>query len=171
MKCKKQPLGAKTEIKNVWEVRMDLSLWNKIVCASKVRKKTYSWIVRYCVFELAKVKKLRWTKSMLNIHENIKSSKKDAQHRHMLCLYGADEMLLRNSALILGVTVTQLVRISLLMFIDRLVKGKTSDKRLFWFGIKLFSEICVLRSMKDNMLAMVFHSHRKFSREEYWGFS
>jgi len=69
MRCRKQLFWAKTEIKNVWEVRMDLFLWNKIVCAAEYRKKTYSWIVRYCVFELAQKKNLRWTKKLSKLYD------------------------------------------------------------------------------------------------------
>ncbi|MDH5718687.1 MAG: hypothetical protein OEZ22_13765 [Spirochaetia bacterium] len=173
MKCRKQPLWAKAEIKSVWEVRIDSFVWNKIICAAKARKKTYSWIVRYCVFELTRVKKLRWTRNMLHIHEKLKclTVKDKKQHRHMLCLYGDDEIFLRNSALMLGITVSKLIRLSIAMLIDRVLDGKTSEKNLFRRGIKFFAKINIFRSAKDSLTAMVFHSYKKFLEEEYWGFT
>ncbi|MDH5716456.1 MAG: hypothetical protein OEZ22_02325 [Spirochaetia bacterium] len=171
MRCKKQPLGAKIEIKNVWEVRMDLLLWDKVIRTAKLRKKTYSWIVRYCVFELARKKSLRWTEKLQQIDKEIKSKKSENQHRHMLCLYGDDEFLLRNSALILGITVSQLIRIALELFLNRVLNGKTSDKNLFWRGIKLFAQIKIFRSLKKNNIAMVFHSYIIVEKKQYWGFT
>jgi len=170
MRCKTQPLRAKTEIKNIWEVRIDLLTWDKIIRAARFRKKTYSWIVRYCVFELARKKDLRWTKRLKDSHIRIKNTVKSNQHRHMLCLYGADEIFLRNSALMLGITVTQLIRIALDVFLNRVLEGKTSKENLFKNGIKLFSKINAFRSMKKKNLAMVFHNYYTFMPENYWGF-
>ncbi|MDH5718181.1 MAG: hypothetical protein OEZ22_11170 [Spirochaetia bacterium] len=170
MKCRKQPLWAKTEIKNVWEVRMDLSTWKNIQSTAKIHSKSYSWIVRYCVFQLSNKKNLRWTKKLSNTHKDIKLNKNNKIHRHQLCLYGDDEMLLRNSAMILSTSVSQLIRISIAMFLDRLLKEKTSKENLFWYGIKLFSKIAIFRSVKNNTIAMDFHSHKVFLPKEYWGF-
>ena len=171
MKCNKQPLWAKTEIKNVWAVNLDVSVWEKIQIAAKIHSRSYSWIVRYCVFQLAHRKNLRWTSRMKDIHRNIKQHKSVDIHRHQLCLYGEDELLLRSSAVLLGITVSQLIRISLEMFLDRILKGKVSRKIFFFRGIKLISSIKEFRSMKNNFIAMYFHSYKPFSQEEYWGFT
>ncbi|MDH5718323.1 MAG: hypothetical protein OEZ22_11905 [Spirochaetia bacterium] len=170
MKCRKQPLWAKTEIKNVWEVHLDTFIWKKIKLAAKINRKTYSWIVRYCAFQLAKKKNLRWTTNIIKISKRLREQNNIIKHRHMLCLYGDDEFLLRNSALILRVSVSQLVRISIAMFIERLLKEKVSKDNLFWYGIKLYATIKRFRSIKNNNVAMDFHSHIKFLVEEYWGF-
>ncbi|MDH5717455.1 MAG: hypothetical protein OEZ22_07425 [Spirochaetia bacterium] len=171
MKCRKQPLWAKAKINNVWEVRIDLLTWEKIIYTAKKRKKTYSWIVRYCVFSLLKVKNLRWTKRMQNLNQELKYNLKEKKHRHMLCLYGQDEILLRNSALILGVSVSKMIRLAIAVYIDRVLNGMTSNSNLFWQGIKIYSKIKYFRSMRENYIAMVFHNYKKFLIEEYWGFS
>jgi len=170
MKCKKQLHWAKIEIKNVWEVHLDSSIWEKIVLAAEIHSKTYSWIVRYCVFQLTNQKKIIWTKRIMKIHDNYKNSEFKNKHRHMLCLYGDDEVLLRNSALILGISVSQLIRISIALYLSRLLKKQVSKEDLFWYGIKLFSSISNFRSLKNNFIAMDFHSHKPFSPNEYWGF-
>ena len=171
MKCRKQPLWAKTEIKNVWEVRMDLSTWKNIQSTAKIHSKSYSWIVRYCVFQLAHRKNLRWKARMENLHNKIKKNTAKNIHRHQLCLYGDDEILLRNSAILLGITVSQLIRISIAMFLDRVLKSKVSKKNFFYRGIKVFSEIKSFRSIKNNLITMYFHSLKPFKPEDYWGFT
>ncbi|MDH5721392.1 MAG: hypothetical protein OEZ13_12365 [Spirochaetia bacterium] len=80
MKCKKQPPRAKLEIKNVWEVHLDMSIWKKIKIAAQIHSKTYSWIVRYCVFQLTNKKNLFWNNEMLEFNNSI-SKGKDNKHR------------------------------------------------------------------------------------------
>ncbi|MDH5716973.1 MAG: hypothetical protein OEZ22_04990 [Spirochaetia bacterium] len=170
MKCKKQPLWAKTEIKNIWEVLLDEAIWKNVKLAAKIHNRSYSWIVRYCIFQLANKKNPRWTKNMLGIREKLRARKPKIKHRHQLCLYGVDELLIRNSAIFLGVTVSQLIRISIFMFLNRLLKKKVSQENLFWYGIKLFSNINKFRSLKNNSIAMDFHNYKIFLPSEYWGF-
>jgi len=79
-------------------------------------------------------------------------------------------MLLRNSTLILGISVSQLIRISIAIYLNGLLEKKVSKEDLFWKGIKLYSRIVNFRSLKDNLIAMDFHSHKKFLITEYWGF-
>ncbi|MDH5717133.1 MAG: hypothetical protein OEZ22_05800 [Spirochaetia bacterium] len=170
MKCRKQPHWVKTEIKNIWEVHLDKSIWKKVKLAAKIHNKTYSWIVRYCVFKLANKKSLQWTNELLNINYKLKMNEIQTKHRHMLCLYGDDEILLRNSALILGISISKLIRISIILYLEKFFQNKVNKKELFWYGIKLFSKIKKFRSLKNNLIAMDFHSHKKFLIEEYWGF-
>ncbi|MDH5719125.1 MAG: hypothetical protein OEZ13_00750 [Spirochaetia bacterium] len=171
MQCKKQPAWAKEEIKNVWNVHLDVHIWENITLAAQMHSKSYSWIVRYCVFQLAIMKNIRWSNKLKIIHEKIKRDAPVKTHRHQLCLYGADELLLRYTAIKLKISVSQLIRISLVMFLDRLLKRKVSKNNLFWHGIKLFLGIKDFRSVKNNILAMHFHSYKSYSINQYWGFT
>ncbi|MDH5718526.1 MAG: hypothetical protein OEZ22_12945 [Spirochaetia bacterium] len=171
MKCRKQPLWVKIEIKNIWEVHIDLSVWENIKIAAKIHNKSYSWIVRYCVFQLANKKNLRWTKKMQNINKDLKLISVNEKHRHQLCLYGDDEIFLRTAALILGISISQLIRISIAMFLKRFLTKKVSKENLFWYGIKIFARINKFRSLKENYIAMDFQSYKIFLPSDYWGFT
>ncbi|MDH5717053.1 MAG: hypothetical protein OEZ22_05390 [Spirochaetia bacterium] len=171
MKCNKQPHWAKEEIKNVWDVHLNVHVWENIIIAAEIHSRSFSWIVRYCVFQLLLKKNIRWTNNLKIIHENIKKNISEKTHRHQLCLYGQDELLLRNTAIQLRISVSQLIRISIAMFLDRLLKKKVSKENFFWYGIKIIFEINDFRSMKNNILAMDFRSFKLFSVNQYWGFT
>ncbi|MDH5721481.1 MAG: hypothetical protein OEZ13_12820 [Spirochaetia bacterium] len=171
MKCSKQPKWAKEEIQNIWNVHLNVHIWENVTLAAQMHSKSYSWIVRYCVFQLALKKDIRWSNRLKMIHENIKENPPEKSHRHQLCLYGNDEILLRNSAIVLGITVSQLIRISIAMFLDRLLKKKVSKEDLFWYGIKIVLKIKNFRSLKNKVLAMDFRSFEPYSLNQYWGFA
>ncbi|MDH5721059.1 MAG: hypothetical protein OEZ13_10685 [Spirochaetia bacterium] len=170
MKCNKQPHWAKEEIKNIWNVHLDVYLWENVKLAAQMHSKSFSWIVRYCVFQVTLKKNIRWTNKMNILHKSIKKNASKITHRHQLCLYGCDEILLRNAAIQLKISVSQLIRISLCMFLDRLLKKKVSKENLFWYGIKIIYEIKDFRSVKNKILAMHFRSFKAYSDYQYWGF-
>jgi len=178
MKCNKQPHGlrraslrVKEEIKNIWDVHLDVHIWENVKYAAEIHSRSFSWIVRYCVFQLVLKKNIRWTSKMSILHENIKKNMPKKTHRHQLCLYGNDEILLRNTAMQLRISVSQLIRIALCMFLDRVLKKKVSKENLFWYGIKIIYEIKDFRSLKNKILAMDFRSFKSFSVNQYWGFT
>jgi len=171
MKCNKQPQWGKEEIRNVWDVHLDVQIWDNIKYAAEIHSRSFSWIVRYCVFQLALKKSIRWSNKLKTIHENIKKNPPEKTHRHQLCLYGEDELLLRYAAIQLRISVSQLIRICIAMFLDRLVKKKVSKENLFWYGIKIIHASKDFRSIKNKILAMHFHSLKPFSVNQYWGFS
>ncbi|MDH5717592.1 MAG: hypothetical protein OEZ22_08120 [Spirochaetia bacterium] len=170
MRCKKSPPWIKAKIKNIWEVHIDLSTWKNIKLAANMHNKSYSWIVRYCVFRLTNKKNLIMTNTIKKKNELLKRLKNNKKHRHLLCLYGDDELLLRNSALLLGISVSQLIRISITMFLGKILNKKVSKEDLFWYGIKIFAKIKIFRSDKRNSIVMEFHNYKKFLIENYWGF-
>ncbi|MDH5716571.1 MAG: hypothetical protein OEZ22_02910 [Spirochaetia bacterium] len=168
MKCNKQPQWAKEEIKNVWDVHLDVHIWENIKTAAEIHSRSFSWIVRYCVFQLVLKKNLRWTNKLKILNENIKKNIPGKTHRHQLCLYGDDELLLRTAAIQLKISVSQLLRLSIAMFLDRLLKKKVSKENLFWYGIKIVLEINDFRSLKKKIPAMDFRSFKLFSIHQYW---
>ena len=170
MKCNKQAHWAKEDIKNVWHVHLDVRIWDNIKLAAQMHSRSYSWIVRYCVFQLVLKKNIRWTNKLMAIHENIKKNPPEKTHRHQLCLYGEDELILRFAAIQLKTSVSQLIRISILMFLNRLLKKKVSKENLFWYGIKIILKVKDFRSLKNDTIAMHFHSFRSYSVYQYWGF-
>ncbi|MDH4199833.1 MAG: hypothetical protein OEV66_05555, partial [Spirochaetia bacterium] len=59
----------------------------------------------------------------MKIHSNtVKAREKSAQqyHRHIMCLYGDDEKLIRLAAMRLGITVSHLIRMALYWFLPKL---------------------------------------------------
>jgi len=128
MICRKQlPYLEKrgTPISNLWEIRLSPKLWARVIFAARSKNVSYSWIVRYCVFRLAKRKCLRMFPAMENLSRKIRENQPRAEkcHRHMLCLYGADEKLLRLRALQLGITVSMMVRLALEWFLFKIEKS------------------------------------------------
>ena len=64
MICRKQPpFPIPSPIKNIWEVILAPDVWERIRKAKKLSRTTYSWVVRYCLFQLL---------SDENIKENLK---------------------------------------------------------------------------------------------------
>lgn len=127
MRCKCQPSFLEkrnTKIQNILEVRIEPNVWNNIILAKKKYKITYSWVVRYCALRLAKKKSLRKRKNLDILNKKIQNRRPETKicHRHLLCLYGTDEILLRNAAMILGVTLSQLIRIALELYLGQFIR-------------------------------------------------
>lgn len=62
-------------------------------------------------------------------------------HRHVVCLYGDDARFLALAAMTLRMSVSELIRIALWLYLPRLALGihnrkYVSDAALFWRGIK-----------------------------------
>lgn len=146
MKCKKQPeflIGKPTPINDVWEVRLPRSLFESIQHIARRRKVSYSTITRYCVFRLASHENLRLRRLFQRAQAAIRQSQLEASaiHRHMVCLYGEDVKWLKIAAMALGVSVSELIRIALWLYLplvamDTHSKKHVSARELFWRGIK-----------------------------------
>ena len=151
MRCQAQPNFLKhrpIQITDIWEVHLPLSTWRSIRQLAKKRNRSFSTVTRYCIFRLAEKASLRWfgklQKAQKEIRENLACS--EILHRHMVCLYGEDVMLLRIAALKLRITVSAFIRLSLQLFLPRLATDfhncqKVSDKELFWCGIKRWQTV------------------------------
>lgn len=170
MKCRKQLRFYRVPIASLWEVNLERGLWERVRKAAEYRQCTYSWITRYCVFRLARKKNVRMTTAMEFHSCGIKRQQKKCKnyHRHILCLYGDDEMLLRLTAMKLGVTVSQLIRLALYWFLPKIETLKVRWDAIFYHGTK----ICrFLDFSRTNILQMPFYEvlfYGKWPPENWW---
>ena len=171
----------RVEIPNILEIRLKQDSWERVVRLAGLKKKSYSWVVRYCVFRFIKRQNM---KQYLECTTSAKKQEKYAimqrralehiseedLHRHKLCLYGDDELWIRITAGILHCTMSHLVRLALEWNLDELecmAHGKsTLYHRLafYWLGIKLYSgvelPITVSRTRRIHLI--------RFTDAEYW---
>ena len=150
MQCQKQPAflaGKATPITEVWEVRLPLRLWQAIRQCAAGRKKTLSTITRFCALPLADRGGLRWFPGMRDLLTlDRREYATGPHHRHIVCLYGEDAVLLRLAALRLRISVSAFIRLALRMYLRRLAmenhsKRVVSEEALYWLGIKRWYQI------------------------------
>jgi hypothetical protein len=177
MKCLRQPafLNDKpTPITEIWEVRLPLSLWQKIQRIATVRRKTFSTITRFCVFQLAERAALRWHKQMVELHQQDSREIRESEiHRHMVCLYGEDAKLLRLAALELGISVSAFIRLALRIYLRYLAmdlrSGRAvSDALLFWKAIKRWFKIPTSATNHLSLPARRSYFYQSFPPEYRW---
>lgn len=131
MLCRKQPrflLDKPVPISHLFEVRLAPGHWNRIKLAMWLRRRTYSTITRYCTLRLARKCSLRWTPRLRQAEVRVKDTHGVAleMHRHLMCLYGEDEKIIRLAALELGLTITAFVRLAIELFLPALAMEKHS---------------------------------------------
>ncbi len=170
----------------ILEVRFSDEIWSRVVRVARIRKTTFSWVVRYCLFRL--IKRRKPLKYILNvtIRESLKSNENEnfesvwesairqkkckRFHRHRLCLYGEDELFIRVIAGILNCTMTHLVRFSVeksLSFLEKMLLHPISrfhQIMFYWLGIKLFQDVEIPIS-NTQFTAINFD---RFSDIDYW---
>ena len=151
MKCRKQPpflAGKPTPIEDVWEVHLVGAIWRYLAEIARRRKVSYSTIARYCIFRLAEQKNLKMTSSWQAVHQKNKAqiAGSGQLHRHLVCLYGEDVVLLKLAAIRLGITVSALIRLALVLYLPCLAmenhsKEIVDEQELFLRGIKRWMRI------------------------------
>jgi len=143
---------------NILEIRLKPEVWAKVVRVAKMKRTTFSWVVRYCVFRMIKRKDPR--RSIGNCISYSNSLKFDildrlvretsnvgTLHRHKLCLYEEDEFFIRMSAGLMHCTMTHLVRLALEWYLDDLERQTTNwpsrfhEFAFYWLGIKLYQGV------------------------------
>ncbi|HRP69571.1 MAG TPA: hypothetical protein PLY93_08570 [Turneriella sp.] len=131
------------KIMNILEVHLPPIQWERIVSLAVTRKKTFSTITRYCVLRLARKKNLCWNPVLITAHSKAKGGVQitDKVHRHVVCLYGEDEMLIRLAAMHLRITMSAFIRLSLELFLGHLAMEKqgynfVTDEQLKWQAIR-----------------------------------
>jgi hypothetical protein len=129
MQCRKQPQFLKdkpVQINNLLEVRLAPIHWNRIKIIAFQRRRTYSTLTRYCVLRLARKCSLRWSTKLrqatIVVKEGLAIAKET--HRHMMCLYGEDEKIIRLAAIELGLTITAFVRLAIQLYLPMLAMEK-----------------------------------------------
>lgn len=136
---------SKVAIDNVLEIRVDNEVWKRIMLVSEAKKKSYSWVVRYCLFRL--IKRNLPTKRAPSRNFPGMGATSTPLHRHRLCLYGNDELYIRMTAALHKITMTSLVRWALLSHLSRLERtlhrfdGRFHELSLYWLGIKHYTDV------------------------------
>lgn len=164
------------QVHDLWEVLISSKLWTKIQDLAKKRRCSYTTITRYCAFRLAEKESLRWHHSLKKTH-GIAEAERSATpqpHRHMVCLYGEDVILLRMAALRLGVTVSAFLRLALHFYLPRFYTDTGDRKRisaleLFWCGIKRWKHIPLAALNHSGIPAIRRFAFSSFMPWEWWG--
>lgn len=150
MQCYRQPSflkGKPTPIAEVWEVRLPTRLMDTLRKIAGQRGKTLSTITRFCSLPLADRTKLRWLRHMRSLQKLDKQEYSQGRHhRHLVCLYGDDALLLRLAALRLRISVSAFIRLALRLYLNSIAmenqsKRKVTDDMLYWLGIKRWCRI------------------------------
>jgi len=154
----------KLKVTEQLEIRIRIEHWQNIVQMAKKHRITFTWVTRLCLFRLLdKWKNLDKEILLANLEEKeaMQKSKEKCErlHRHILCLYG-DEIRVRFLAAKLGLTITQLVRIAIILFIASLV-DPIERAELVKQGVKVVASV------------MEFHDNYTkvfFVEGDYWPF-
>ncbi len=178
MKCKSQPRfleNCQVHITNVLEIRLAPIHWNRIKIAAWQRNRTYSTITRYCVLRLARKCSLRWTPKLQAATQGVQRGLRIAKdmHRHMMCLYGDDEKIIRLAAMDLGLTLTAFVRLALELYLSAFAMEKRnrrpiSNLTLTSEGIRFTEEVQIFAENGGGWPYARNLTCIKFPIESYW---
>jgi hypothetical protein len=178
MKCHRQPRfleNKPVQITHLLEVRLAPVHWNRIKILVWQRRRTYSTITRYCVLRLARKCSLRWTPKLGAATQRVKEGLDIAldMHRHVMCLYGEDEKLIRLAAMELGLTMTAFVRLALELYLDALAMVKRNQRPitnddLTWEGIRLTETIQIFAANGGGWPFSRDLSCMRFDIDTYW---
>ncbi len=182
MKCTKQPAfleGKPTPIADVWEVRLPTAQWQKIRARSKERRTTYSTITRLCIFELAERSSLRMRGALEKLCAANRAECQGADlHRHIVCFYGEDVLLVRMAAMRLGITVSAFIRLALKLYLRHFAQDfhsrrsggeRITSELLFWKGIKRWISIAVTPLNEFSLPQSRNYTFASFPPESRWG--
>lgn len=145
MKCVRQPVYLRdkpTPITELWEVHLQERTWEAVRSCAKQRKCSYSNISRYCLFRLIEHQNLKWNRLMSDTKDGLMGqiTRGASVHRHVMCFYGEDLRAVRYAAMVLGITVSMLIRIAIQLYLPRLAmenrSRKVSNEELFKLGVK-----------------------------------
>lgn len=178
MKCRSQPKfleGKPIQITNVLEIRLASRYWIRIQTTAGQRKRTYSTISRYCVLRLARKCSLSWTPKLREARRMVALNAAPAGklHRHMLCLYGEDEKLIRLAAMDLGLTITAFVRLALELYLSRIAMEKhcyrhVSDEQVKREAIRSIQSTDIAATNRDGLPLARTLTCLAFPWESFW---
>lgn len=178
MQCRNQPrfLADKpVHITHLLEVRLAPLHWNRIKLAALRRRRTYSTVTRYCMMRLARKCSLRWTPKLRRIEIDVKQGLAEAveMHRHMMCLYGEDEKIVRLAAMELGITMTAFVRLAIELYLGTLAMEKQNKRvvtnaQLTWEGIRFVENVQIFAVNAGSRPFYRNLSCSYFAIESYW---
>lgn len=161
------------DVTGIWDLRLNPSLMAKVRLASKKTGRSMSWVVRYCVYRLAR-KKVVDVEAMQRMADTLREKKQlNPTPSHKLCrlnvcLYGDDERLFCELKYRFRMTTTMVVRIALHRYLNSLIHGKIPDWRLFWYGIKFVASHVTHYSTVAGFPVMDFHNKTFLKPQDYW---
>jgi len=142
--------GRTIQITNLLEVGLAADQWHRIKICAIMRRKTYTNITRYCVLRLARKCALQWTTRMRAAETGVKKELRFSplRKRHMVCLYGEDEKLIRLAAMDLGITMSAFIRLALELYLplfsnamEKRSQRRISNEKLKGEGIRFLQEV------------------------------
>ena len=178
MKCLKQPRfldGKPIQISHLIEVRLPPGYWNRIKLFAWLRHRTYSTISRYCVLRLARKCSLHWTPKLRMAAASVQNELDSAKelHRHLMCLYGEDEKIIRLAALELGLTLTGFIRLAIELYLGTLAmenhsRRKITDQMLTAAAIRFTEKVQIFAANGGGWPFLRELSCQRFDPESYW---
>lgn len=178
MKCHRQPQflqGSPIQITNILEVRLDAMVWRSIKTFAAMRSRTYSTMTRYCVLRLARKTALSWTPKLTTAYSTVccRTRGSGRLHRHVVCLYGEDEKLIRLAAIDLGITMSAFIRLALELYLPIIVmekhsRWKVTDAHLTMEGIRFLQEIQIFAENGGPWPHLRSLSCIPFEIDSYW---
>ncbi|MCB1200709.1 MAG: hypothetical protein KDK41_08690 [Leptospiraceae bacterium] len=143
MRCERFIPGTQVLVQNTWEVRIPQEKWESVKSASVIAGKSFSWVIRWCVFTaLQKGNKDDFARAVVECHNrrNSGASNSETHHRFQICLYGEDETWLKLSAIEMKCSVTSLVLAAVEIFLVQIIQDKVSSKDILTNGIKIMAK-------------------------------
>ncbi|HRP70679.1 MAG TPA: hypothetical protein PLY93_14225 [Turneriella sp.] len=163
------------KITNIIEVHLPQQQWERIITLAVARKKTFSTMTRYCVLRLVRKVNLRWTPVLIKAHGKAKREMQmgDSVHRHVMCLYGEDEMLIRLAVMRLSITMSAFIRLALELFLPRLAMEKhgysfITDEQLKWQAIRFVEKFTLTTQNIDSRPYTHRFNWLAFALSTYW---
>ena len=155
----------------IWEVVLDHDTWFKIVKYAKVLGVTKSWVVRLCLKDFLKSEKVEHNDSLFEAFEQVKGTSYRNGHRHLLCLYGEDELKLRLVAARLRMNVSNLIRTALKLNLNPSLLD-TTRTNLVADGVKINKTVkCDTKGFSHGLTGTYDRFHfAEFPRKDYRDF-
>lgn len=163
------------EIKDVWQILIDVKTMQRIRQIAIKRKTTLSWVVRYCTFKYISSRPLIWNKKAQELFDATNPNRRkkldfnfeNKWHRLQLCLYGSDIRTLQITALQMDITVSDLVRMAIQNIIDELTSIPPSNTEWYWKGIKLIANYLPSPGIDHSKIMCIFWEFIPFAKEDY----
>lgn len=172
MRVNKKPFGyiqAKATITGEVEVRLPQQLYASLMQAVLNLETTMSWVTRYCVFKLIRSSTFsEVTQYDLTVAEDKEEvANEENFHRHVLCLYGRDEELIKMAASELGWTKSRLVRVALRLYLSELSNDHSADN-LKKYGTKIVKKIEIRMTNNGFWPESSVFMYKLFEGSDWW---
>jgi hypothetical protein len=98
----------------------------------------------------------------------ILSKERNPLHRHMLCLYGEDEKLLRMAAMNLNITVSHFNRIAIYQFLPDIEQLKVTWHHIYYRGTKIcrYLDLTIQNKLQMHFTWHIFYT--KWPSSSWW---